>query len=492
MTIRHIAILLLLGLLIPSSFCLLAQTDSCGITWDNIIQISHDTSFSVVPRVVATGDTIHILWFGTELGNGEGIQYSHSFDGGQTFSPQTQLVSYDSARGNRGLLAASGSHLCMVYHALVDSPAYSNLGILCSINAGVSWQPRVIIGEYALGAVAARDSNVYVYVNYSVAPGVIRGGLIASHDCGNTWNMVNDALPVQGGNPSIVVTSVGMHIVRTQAIVAGDQEVFYLRSTDFGLTWSVQETLSVRDGITSDQPVMAADDSGNIYVAWRDGKYGSIDGFHASVILRKSSDNGTSWGGEQLLTSTPTALRPRISRSNAKIVVAWNEYVDYYTDRPFVRLSTNEALSWCDTTSAGSFGIGVDISLENELLHLVWSNDAWVPDGDVFYQRGTIGGPVFVREGMNPKPNEYQLEQNYPNPFNSRTIIKYSIPHRDRVSIRLYDLLGRIVETLYEGNQEMGNHVIDFDSENLSSGVYLLVLEPSSYSSVVRKLMIIK
>jgi len=88
-------------------------------------------------------------------------------------------------------------------------------------------------------------------------------------------------------------------------------------------------------------------------------------------------------------------------------------------------------------------------------------------------------------------PSGYLLEQNYPNPFNSSTIIKYQIPKDERVRINLYNILGEKILTLFEGEQESGEHQIRLSSDKLPSGNYFYSLEAAS-TRQIKKLTIIK
>ena len=69
-------------------------------------------------------------------------------------------------------------------------------------------------------------------------------------------------------------------------------------------------------------------------------------------------------------------------------------------------------------------------------------------------------------------PDRSLLYQNYPNPFNARTSISYVIPSESRVTIEIFDLLGRRVETLVDRDETAGTHFVIWDAENASSGLY--------------------
>ncbi len=94
-------------------------------------------------------------------------------------------------------------------------------------------------------------------------------------------------------------------------------------------------------------------------------------------------------------------------------------------------------------------------------------------------------------------PTEYRLDQNFPNPFNPTTTIYYQLPVASKVMIKVYDLLGREVKTLVDGQQEAGYQETQFSTSSLASGVYFcrMVAEPlsgrGSFTSV-KKMMAMK
>ena len=64
------------------------------------------------------------------------------------------------------------------------------------------------------------------------------------------------------------------------------------------------------------------------------------------------------------------------------------------------------------------------------------------------------------------------LNQNYPNPFNPSTSIKYSIPNRNQVTLKVFDVLGSEVATLVNKEQPQGNYEVEFNGSDLTSGIY--------------------
>ena len=88
-------------------------------------------------------------------------------------------------------------------------------------------------------------------------------------------------------------------------------------------------------------------------------------------------------------------------------------------------------------------------------------------------------------------PQQFQLQQNYPNPFNPTTKIEYQLPVAGHVTLKVYDVLGREVQTLVNEGQNAGNHSITFNAINLPSGIYLYRLQSGNYNAA-KKLLFLK
>lgn len=84
----------------------------------------------------------------------------------------------------------------------------------------------------------------------------------------------------------------------------------------------------------------------------------------------------------------------------------------------------------------------------------------------------------------------YYLAQNYPNPFNATTLIQYTIPKFDRVTIKVYDLNGQEVATLVDQHQNPGVHEIIFDAKNLSSGCYFVTIKTGNFSDTKKAILL--
>ena len=82
----------------------------------------------------------------------------------------------------------------------------------------------------------------------------------------------------------------------------------------------------------------------------------------------------------------------------------------------------------------------------------------------------------------NGSANGYDLEQNFPNPFNPSTVIRFSIPERVKVTIKVMNLLGEEVKRLIDGEYyEAGKYDVDFLEQGLPSGTYIYKLEAGNF-----------
>ncbi len=86
-------------------------------------------------------------------------------------------------------------------------------------------------------------------------------------------------------------------------------------------------------------------------------------------------------------------------------------------------------------------------------------------------------------------PELFNLSQNYPNPFNPSTTINYEIPKSGLVTIKIYDVLGREVETLVNEEKNSGKYKVEFDGSKLSSGVYFYKITTNNFSETKKMLL---
>ncbi len=106
-------------------------------------------------------------------------------------------------------------------------------------------------------------------------------------------------------------------------------------------------------------------------------------------------------------------------------------------------------------------------------------------------EQADIGSVTNVATEETELPGSFALRQNYPNPFNPATQIEYTVPATSRITLEVFDVLGRSVAMLVDGQQAAGTHTVQFDASHLASGLYLYRLTAGSQVQV-KKMMLLK
>lgn len=134
--------------------------------------------------------------------------------------------------------------------------------------------------------------------------------------------------------------------------------------------------------------------------------------------------------------------------------------------------------------SPGAPGIGGDVTQPIDgRTQFYTSTQGWTPLPNVdLMVRAIVSQGTSAAEEPEGLPGSVALLQNYPNPFNPVTLIRYELPERGRVSLRVYDLLGREVAALVDGEAAAGRYTATFDGAGHASGVYFYRLTAGGFT----------
>jgi hypothetical protein len=97
-----------------------------------------------------------------------------------------------------------------------------------------------------------------------------------------------------------------------------------------------------------------------------------------------------------------------------------------------------------------------------------------------------------VNNNNNNIPESFRLDQNFPNPFNPNTIIRFNIKNSRFISLKVYDILGKEVQTLVNDRKDAGTYEVNFNGNNLSSGVYIYALYLDGIRFDSKRLLLVK
>lgn len=130
--------------------------------------------------------------------------------------------------------------------------------------------------------------------------------------------------------------------------------------------------------------------------------------------------------------------------------------------------------------------------------------DTWFSEniGKVKYSAEYIAGiqefslinykiPTLINSGSeNHYMHTYQLYQNYPNPFNPLTNIEFYLPEKNHVTLKIFNMLGQTVATLLDEDMNKVNHTIEYNGQNLNSGIYFYKLSVGGYQEVKKMILL--
>ncbi len=219
-------------------------------------------------------------------------------------------------------------------------------------------------------------------------------------------------------------------------------------------------------------------------------------------VGRMVKDGGAIWGGafmhideefrfdEENHTITMKVWSPRVGVPVLMKVEQQSGSEEYEISTPTETSGEWEELSW-DMSGAG-------YTTDWDLITLIFDlSEGQSGDGSSDFTWFFDDLEVFA-EGMsvsadfddNQQPQVFKLEQNYPNPFNPVTQIEFTLPEQSELTLTVYDLMGRRVAILAEGQYQTGRHSVAFDASGLSSGMYIYRLQTSEFSKTRRMVLL--
>jgi hypothetical protein len=171
---------------------------------------------------------------------------------------------------------------------------------------------------------------------------------------------------------------------------------------------------------------------------------------------------------------------------------------------------TNIILDWITATEVNNYGFEVQRSVQVgkwEVLGFVAGHgnsnspkeynfiDNEISSSGIYYYRlkqiDNDGAYEFSNqiEVNFEAPNSLELNQNYPNPFNPSTIISFNLPESGRVTLKIYNIIGKEIKTLLEDYREAGIHTFNFNAEGFPSGMYLYRLSTNGFTETKKMLL---
>jgi len=332
---------------------------------------------------------INLVWHDNTPGNYE-IYYKKSTNGGGSWSTNQRLTSTSGNSLFPVLTLNSSGHINLVWQD--DTPGNMEIYYTKSTNGGAAWSPSQRLtstsGLSQSPAIAVNSAG-HIHVAWEDdTPGNYEIYYMKSTNGGASWS-AKQRLTVTSSSsqfPAIAVDATGNIHVVWQDSTPGNAEIFYKKSTNGGATWLANQRLTWTSG-TSEWPALAVNSSGYIHLLWHDNTPGNFAVYH-----KKSTNGGGSWSANQRLTWTSGSSEgPGIAVDSSDYLhVVWPDntsgnYEIYYKKsmNGGGSWSASRRLTWTSGNSRGAW-IAVDPS---SALHVVW-NDNTPGNFEVYYKKG--------------------------------------------------------------------------------------------------------
>lgn len=329
---------------------------------------------------------------------------------------------------------------------LVSSDWTYDCKVIMSSDSGSSWVQRnngIDGGE--ITSIAWSKGFLYASTSY---------GLFKSSNRGLQWTLLTNGLP-NNGRPN--VSSVA---AMDSFVVAANGENQIYRSIDAGEHWTA---VSVPDQLTP--PIIKVSVVDTVIYA----------GCSEVNVVFNSYDKGATW-------------RPfNIPYFNGNV-----EDITGNKDSLFIAVTYSGIIAQCG--NVGAKLISSDI-MNPDIRSVYYSNGRlWVGTwGSGIFRNIDSSEVTYSPSTSDPTnfPKSIVLKQNYPNPFNPSTTISFSLPAKAVVSLKIYDIIGRDIETLVFKELSAGIHSVQWNAKRLTSGIYFYRLQTASFVQT-KKLLLLK
>jgi photosystem II stability/assembly factor-like uncharacterized protein len=386
--------------------------------------------------------------------------------------------------------------------------------ILNTIDGGLNWT------ALESGVTNVLYGNAIVDENTSFVVGE-NGLILKTSDGGNSWNII----------PSGTFQNLKkVMVIDSSVIICGEQGVMMV-SHDMGATWAnpVKFTNRNLNYITFTSPAVkknnikrtnkralsgfilyAVGDSSGIFNSTDDGdswsqipysntslnfeSIAAIDQNNLTLVgdsytIVRTNDGGITW-------TTPGYTPGSVNLNEITFFDANNGVI--VGDDGLVLNTTDAGNTWLPSNVQVNPAIITQKDLKSVAFSSVSNGIAIGQDGAQYYS--TDGGQNWTMQLSTPanknkakKNLQVAVKQNFPNPFNPSTIISYNLPFDASVTLKVYDMLGKQVTSLVNGNQSAGSYNFRFDGANLSSGIYFYELKATgnnvNFSKTMRMIL---
>ena len=368
-----------------------------------------------------------------------------------------------------------GSWTHLLFSPLADSSVTYHYAVTCSDAAGNESDPALIASPVTNTAKGIATISLSVPANFTANSNL------------SEWTgiMPFRMFPSEGAHVVTNTTITDDNDLSVQAYLAGDATYFYFA---FDVNDDVVDTSSTTSYLK---------DSPDLFI----GLYNFHGSSHTAYGI------GSSEPDYQLRFLPSKVIEGK--RGDATVISAGSDY--HWAEKFPSGYIIEGRFTWADLAAISGdpvfvpedgYRIPLDFSIndadgggvrEGILTWSLYNDDtSWESPGFWFYTWvGTRTFPLGIGDEPGPMIYSYRLEQNYPNPFNPVTNITYTLQKQSLVQLDVYNTLGQKVSTLVNTRQIPGEHTIQFNGNNLASGIYFYHLKAGDFNQV-KKMILMK
>jgi len=407
-----------------------------------------------------SGDTVHVVWADRVSAKKGSIFYTRSADTGLTWSTAVPISGINGNAFNPAI-AVNGKNIHVVWREIDTLTQHRTSWYIHSLDGGVTWEPGIVLDTVVADwpAVAVSGKNIYVAndIVTSSSPYNTEIFFLRSTDNGSSWSTHQQLTFAAGRSEDEAIAARGTDVYMSwNDNRNGTMQIFYKHSPDEGVTWDA-------DVLINSEPSYGTMVSIN-------GSYVDIPSAgaptgHYQIHLNQSGDSGITWGPDMDLTNDPanTYYYPYMVRDSSNLHMT---FVKSGTGGQYLH-SGDGGATWDPPFSMGFSNITPFIAYTGCVLHVI------VPDsGRINYLRnptGNAGPHCVIPTGISALPSERSGVTVYPNPFITQTTIEISSSVKQEETIlKVFDLAGR--EIIHSGFGKLNK--ITLDRNDLDAGIY--------------------
>jgi hypothetical protein len=361
-----------------------------GDTWTAAKRLTITIADAAYPAIAVSGSNIYVVWEYSTAGTSE-INFKRSVDGGVTWSGIRRLTKY-TTNASVPDIAADDSNIYVVWSD--GPPWYTDLFFRRSGDGGITWTETKQITKTTLHsespALAVDGQNIYV-VWYDATPGNNEIFFKRSVDGGATWQNDNRLTNTedQSISPAITVDGPNIYVVWVETKIQGNDEIYFKRSNDGGVTWKPKVRLTYNRGVSWNPDI--AVNGKNLYVVWRDST-----AYQEQIYFKRSNDGGTTWQDEKRLTNREViSVHPKIAVDGANIYVVWYTHHTMGNCEIYFRRSVDGGNTWRATKRLSNNPGRSDlpaIAVDGPNISVVWSDDTpkMRSHPEIYFKKGVM------------------------------------------------------------------------------------------------------